>query len=419
MRELLADVRPLRQSRAFRRWWVGSLLSGLGTQLTLFAVGYYVWTTTHRANLVGGIAVAELVPTVLCALLGGSLADRTDRRRLVLVCRIGQLMASVALALVATGSVGSVSYVYAAVAVQAGLGGLSAPASRAFTPRLLPGELLAAGLSLTRISFQTCLLGGPLVAGVLTSLVDVRACFVVDAVTFLGALWGVLGLPPMRPETTVGGPDLRGLPAALRVVTGNPVLLGAFATDLAATVLAFPFALFPVINDQVYGGSPLTLGLFAPAVGVGGLIAGVVSGPMTRSARPGRLMLVAGGVWAAALAAFGLGHTLWVALGLLAVAGAADSVSVVTRGSLVQHATPDAARGRVGAIDYLVGVSGPQVGSFRAGLVASATSGPASAVIGGVASLVALALVAATTPSLRRWSPPASVAVPDRGEEHP
>jgi predicted MFS family arabinose efflux permease len=216
----------------------------------------------------------------------------------------------------------------------------------------------------------------------------------------------------MRPETSVGGPDLRGLSAALRVVTGNPVLLGAFATDLAATVLAFPFALFPVINDQVYGGSPVTLGLFAPAVGLGGLLASALSGPMTRSPRPGRLMLVASALWATSLAAFGMGHVLWVALACLAVAGAADSVSVVTRSSLVQHATPDAARGRVGAIDFLVGVSGPQLGSFRAGLVASATSGATSAVIGGVASLVALAVVAATTPSLRRWSPTVSVAAP-------
>jgi MFS family permease len=418
VRDWLVDVRPLRSSRAFRNWWIGSLVSGLGGQLTLFAVGYYVWTTTHRADLVGGVAVAELVPTVLCALVGGSLADRTDRRRLVLLCRIGQLAASVALATVATGSAASLPLVYVAVAVQAGLGALAAPASRSFTVRLLTSDLLAAGLSLTRLSFQMCLLAGPVVAGLVTAHVGVRGCFVVDAVTFLAGLWGVFGLPSMRPESSLGGPDVRGLAAALRVVTGNRVLLGAFATDLAATVLAFPFALFPVINDQVYGGSPVTLGLFAPAVGVGGLLASALSGPMTRSARPGRLMLVSSAVWAASLAAFGIGHSLWLALACLAVAGAADSVSLVTRSSLVQHATPDAARGRVGAIDFLVGVSGPQVGSFRAGLVASATSGAASAVIGGMASLLALAVVAATTPSLRRWTPPVSVAAADRREDH-
>ncbi|NUS52741.1 MAG: MFS transporter [Nocardioidaceae bacterium] len=406
----LVDVRPLRTSRAFRRWWVGSLLSGLGSQLTAFAATYYVWSTTHRPALVGGLALAELVPTVAGALVGGSLADRTDRRRLVLVARVGQLVATAALALVATGSPGSLVPVFVLVAGQAGLAALAAPAVRSFTVRLLPAEQLGAGLALSRLSLQACLLTGPLLAGVLTALVGVRLCFAVDALTFLTGLWGVAGLPAMRPEHVEGGPDLRGLPAAVRLVLGNPVLLGAFATDLAATVLAMPVALFPVVNAELYGGSPVTLGLFAPAIGLGGIVAGALSGHSSRSSRPGRLMLVAAGAWGLALAGFGATHVLWFGLACLAVAGAADTVSVVARGVVVQHAVPDAVRGRVNALDHLVGVSGPQLGSFRAGLVASASSGAAAAVLGGLTSLVAVGLVAAGTPSLRRWRPVDSVS---------
>jgi len=411
----VVDVRPLRASPAYRSWWLGSSLSLLGGQLTAYALLYTVWTHTHRASWVGALAVVELVPTVLGALLGGSLADRMDRRRLVVCTRVGQLVASTGLAVaVATGA--PLGLVFVLAALLSGFGSAGAPADRSFTARLLPGELLAAGLALSRLAWQVTLLLGPALAGVLTTVVGVQVCFVVDAVTFAGALWGLAALPVMRPERSVG-PDLHGLGGAVRLVLGNRVLLGAFATDLAATVLAMPVALFPVINAEAYGGSAITLGLFAPAIGLGGMAAAALSGRVTASARPGRLMLGSAGVWALALGCFGLTRELWLGLLCLAIAGAADTVSVVSRTAIVQHATPDSARGRVNALDYLVGVSGPQLGNFRAGLVASATSGAASAVIGGIASLLAVAAVTATGPSLRRWTTADSVEVSPPG--HP
>jgi hypothetical protein len=289
------------------------------------------------------------------------------------------------------------------VALQTGFGAAGSPANRSFPIRLLGSERLTAGLALSRLADQTSLLAGPVVAGLITVTIGIEACFLVDAATFVVAMYGVLRLPRMRPEAAVAGPDLHGLRGAVRLVLASPVLLGAFATDIAATVLAMPLALFPVINDQLYGGSPVTLGLFAPAIGLGGIAAGALSGRVTSSIRQGRLMLVSAGIWAAALGGFGLSSTLWVGLALLAVAGAADTVTVVSRSSIVQQATPDSLRGRVNALDYLVGVSGPQLGNFRAGVVASATSGATSAALGGLASLVAIIGVYALTPALRDY----------------
>ncbi len=412
-RTLLVDVRPLVESPTFRAWWLGSALSVVGSQFTSYALLFYVWSTTHRAVLVGGVAVAQLVPTVLAALVGGALADRGDRRTLVLRTRLGQLVSATLLAVVVATGRGSVVVLYLLVAVLAGCGAAGAPANRSFTARLLPASRLGAGLALTRLTDQLSLLVGPMVAGLVTALWGVSICFVVDAATFLAAIVGVARLPVLRPLGQVGAPDLRGLRGALRLVATTPVLLTAFLTDLAATTLAMPVALFPVVNDQVYGGSAVTLGLFAPAIGLGGILAGALSGRATASPSQVRLMLVSASVWAAALLGFGLTRTLWTALALLAVAGAADTISVVTRSSIVQRATPDHLRGRVGALDYLVGVSGPQVGNFRAGLVASATSGPTSAVLGGAASLAALlAISRVVRPARRRQagSVPASVA---------
>ncbi len=412
LRGYLLDTRPLAETPPFRAWWLGSALSSFGSMFTAFALLYYLWTSTHQPALVGGVALVQLVATVVGALLGGSLADRTDRRVLVMRSRVGQLAGSVALAALVLTGTASVPAVYVVAALQTGLGALGAPANRSFTARLLAPSRLGAGLALSRLGDQVCAAGrtgGGRPRGGdrrRRGLLPARRADVPGRVVRrLAAAPDATGRRPIG--GAVGGPDLGGLRDGVRLVLRSPVLLGAFATDLAATVLAMPLALFPVVNDQVYGGSPVTLGLFAPAIGLGGIVAGALSGRVTSSPRQGRLMLASAAVWALGLAAFGLSTSLPVALACLAVAGAADTVTVVSRTSIVQHAVPDSLRGRVNALDYLVGVSGPQLGNARAGLVASFTSGATSAVLGGLASFVAVAAVAAFTPSLRRYRPPA------------
>jgi hypothetical protein len=190
--------------------------------------------------------------------------------------------------------------------------------------------------------------------------------------------------------------------AGWRFIAGRPVLTGAFLTDVLATVLAMPIALFPVVNAERFGGGPQTLGLFLSAIAVGGITAGLASGAVTRTPRPGAVMLAAAGLWGLALAAFGLAPSVWLALGCLAVAGAADTVSVISRGALVQLATPDAYRGRVSAVEHVVGIAGPDLGNFRAGVVAGVTSAGVAAVSGGLLCVLGIAAVAATNPALRR-----------------
>lgn len=181
------------------------------------------------------------------------------------------------------------------------------------------------------------------------------------------------------------------------------------ATDLSATLLAMPIALFPLVNEIRFGGNPQTLGLFLSAVAVGGITAGLLSGTVTRWRHGGLVQLSAAGVWGLALACFGLAGPLWLALGCLAVAGAADTVSVVTRSALVQLETPDAYRGRVSSVEHVIGVAGPELGNFRGGLLASATSASFSLVFGGLSAILAIAAVAATNapfaPTARRLLP--------------
>ena len=380
------------------------MLSGLGGQVSSFALLYYVWELAHNAALLALVGVAQLVPLLVFGLVGGHLADRVDRRTLVLVTRIAQVVAAVAMAATVISGVGNLTLLFSLIVLQGSLNSLGFPASRAFIPRLLAPDLVAAGNALNNVGMQTLLIGSPLLAGLAIAAWGVDGCFVFDAVTFLAAIYGVLGLPPMPPESH---PDAkaadRSVMGGLRLVARTPILVGAFLADLNATVLAMPVAMFPVINSEKFGGSPATLGLFLPAIALGGVVVGALSGQITRSHRPGVLMLFGGMAWALSLAGFGLTGNLWLAIACLAIAGAGDSLSVIARGTIVLRVTPDAFRGRVNALDYVVGAGGPQLGNVRAGLVASVTSGGESVLVGGIAAALGTILIAVFTPQLRRY----------------
>jgi predicted MFS family arabinose efflux permease len=400
--KLLLDTRPLRSSAPFRRVWAGGVLSTVGAQLAVVAVLQQTWELTADPVAVGAIGLAQAIPMIVFGQVGGVLADAVDRRRLVLATTLGQMVVAALLAAQAFAGIGSLALLLGLVALQSAGGALGAPARRTFAARLLPTDQVGAGIALFNLGFQFSMLVGPAVAGIIVAGWGVGACYAVDTLTFLASLYGVLRLPPLPPDEAAGRADLRAVVAGWRFIAGRPVLAGAFLTDLIATVLAMPIALFPVVNAERFGGNPQTLGLFLSAIAVGGITAGLASGAVTRAGRPGLVMLVAASVWGVALAAFGWAPTAWLALGFLAVAGAADTISVISRGALVQLATPDAYRGRVSAVENIVGMAGPYLGNFRAGLVAGVTTSGFSAISGGLLCVLGVAVVAATVPALRR-----------------
>jgi predicted MFS family arabinose efflux permease len=425
----LVDLRPLREAPAFRRLWLGNTLSIVGGQLTVVAVLYQTWSMTGSTVAVGAIGLAHAIPMVVFGLIGGSLADAVDRSRLVLATTVGQIVVSALLATQAYAGLDSLAVLLGLVAFHSGCGGLGAPAWRTFPVRLLPEGQVGAGVALNHLSFQISMLVGPALAGIVMGAWGVQTCYLIDTLTFVAALYGVARLPSMRPQSgstpsgsTEGGstpdgstegesteqgsprPSLRAIWSSWRFIGSRPVLRGVFAIDLLATVMAMPVALFPTINDERFGGDPETLGLFFSAIALGGTVAGAMSGLATRSVRPPVVMLAAASVWGLGIAGFGLAPQLWLGLGCLAIAGAADTISVITRGSIVQLATPDSQRGRVSAVDHIIGVSGPDVGNFRGGLVADVTSATVATVSGGLLCAAGIAVVAASNRALRRFT---------------
>lgn len=407
-KRLLADVTPLRESAAFRRLWAGTTLSSVGSALTAFAVVLQVYDLTRSPFAVGLIGVAQVVPTLAVGLLGGPVTDAMDRRKLVMVTSSGLAVVSAVLAAAAFAGLGLVWLLYALVAAQAGLGAVDRPARSTFIPSLLPASQQAAGLALNRLSFQVMLTAGPALAGLIAAAphLGLRACYLIDAVSFAAALYGVARLPPMPPQAGAARPSPRAVAEGIAFIRRSQVIAGAFLADLNATVFGLPAALFPAINAERFGGDPRTLGLFTAAIGVGGLASAALSGPVGRVSRQGRAMLAAVAVWGAAFAGFAVAPGLWLTLGLLAVAGAADTFTVVFRGAIVTALSPEQLRGRVMAADYVIGAGGGQLGNLEAGALGSLTSPTVSALAGGLATIAGAVVIALALPAFTRYRRP-------------
>ena len=403
-RRLLADLTPLRESAAFRRLWTGTTLSSIGSAMTSFAVMLQVYDLSHSSFAVGAIGVAQMVPTLIVGLLCGPVVDALDRRKLVLVTSSCLALVSAALAAQAFAGLGLLWPLYTLVAVQSAISAVNWPARSTFVPALLPPGQLAAGLALNRVSFQITLTAGPALAGLIAAAphLGLRACYLADTVSFAAALYGIARLPAMRPAAPAR-PGPRAVVEGIGFIHRSQVIGGAFLTDLNATVFGLPVSLFPAINAERFGGDPRTLGLFATAIGVGGLVSVAFSGRVTHMVRQGRAMLCTVAIWGAAFAGFAVAPGLWLTLGLLALAGAADAFTVVFRGAIVAAATPDRLRGRVMAADYVVGAGGGQLGNLEAGALGSLTTPVISALAGGLATVAGTVVIGLALPAFTRY----------------
>jgi MFS family permease len=398
-------VAPLRESAAFRRLWVGTTLSSVGGALTSFAVILQVYDLTRSTLAVGAIGVAQMVPTLAVGLLGGPLTDTADRRKLVLVTSGCLAAVSAVLAAQAFAGLRLVWLLYALLAVQSSLLAVDRPARSTFVPSLLPISQVAAGLALNRLSFQVTLTAGPALAGLIAA----------------SSHPGPAGLlPPGRGQ--LRGGSVRGGQAAGHAAAGQRTPAGA-ARGRRGNQLHPPQpgagrrvprrsqrhrlrparGPFPAINAERFGGNPRTLGLFTAAIGVGGLASAAFSGPIRHIARQGRAMLCTVAVWGAAFAGFAGAPGLWLTLSLLAVAGAADTFTVVFRGAIVVAVTPDQLRGRVLAADYVVGAGGGELGSLEAGALGSLTSPTISALAGGLVTIAGAIAIGLTLPVFNRY----------------
>ncbi|MFE4836915.1 MFS transporter [Arthrobacter sp. NPDC056691] len=407
MGKLLADITPLRESPDFRRLWLGSALSNVGSQLTLVAVGLEVYRLTQDSLYVGLLSIFALVPLVLGGLLGGSIADSHDRRTVALLSSAVLWVTTGGLALQAWLEVGNVWLLYALVAVQSGAQAINQPARSAIIPALLRKELLPAANALNMVTFGLGMTAGPLFAGVLVASVGFGWTYTLDVVSFVFAFWALLKLPPMPPGEAAGRAGMRSVAEGFRFLGTRPNLRMTFILDLIAMILAQPRALLPAIGALMIGGGETTVGILLAAVAVGAFLAGLFSGPLGAVRRQGTAVVWSVMGWGASFSAFGLvvvlagrsgsgGVTFWLIPAALccALAGIADSVSAVFRTTILQAATPDHLRGRLQGVFIVVVAGGPRLGDMLAGGGTKILSEGWVLLLGGILCIVVAWMVA-------------------------
>jgi MFS family permease len=413
-RRVAIDVRPLRHG-AYRRMFIGSATSFFGSQFTAIAVPLQIYAMTRKDQWVGYVSFAGLLPLLVFALWGGALADRLDRRRLLLVSSLVSWVMTIGLLVQAMFGLNSPFLVLLLVSVQSGAVAVTMPTRSAIVPRIVPREEMAQAQTL---NFTVSNLGsvfGPLVAALVVNYVGLAEAYAVDALTFTVALWAALNLPELPPLTDEDRPKNRGglkdVMFGLRYLATTPVLLLSFAVDIVAMVLAMPRALFPDVAANRFAHVPNASGWLFSAIAIGSVLAGVTSGWVARVKRQGIALIFAVVGWGIAVAVAGVARQFWLVIVLLALAGAADLVSAVYRQTMLLTYAPDRLRGRMQGVFTAVVAGGPRLGDLRAGLTAAAFGTSLAWTGGGIACAIVAVVLGASFPALRRYrtdTPPPS-----------
>jgi MFS family permease len=402
-RQLIVDVTPLRESATFRQLYLGTLAGFVGRQITVVAVPFQIYLLTGSSLAVGLLGLVQLVPLLLGALVAGAVVDAFDRRKVVAVSQILLAITALGLAYNAARSAPLIWPLYVLTAINAGLSSLDSPARMAMIPSLVRKEVFPAAMALQQTMMNAGHAVVPAVAGIFLARFNITAAFVAEAVFFLVAALLVRRLPPMRPEGGGRALGFGSIVEGLRYLRGNRLIRANFLIDINAMVFGMPRALFPALGTVFFGGDASTVGLLHAAPGAGAFVAAVTSGWVGSIRRKGRAVVYAVIVWGLAITAFGLIRSLPVALVALAVAGGADVVSAVFRGTILQLTVPDALRGRLSAVHTGVVTGGPRLGDAEAGAVATLTSLKFSVVSGGLACVLGTLIIAKVMPELWRY----------------
>lgn len=449
---LLVDLTPLKVSPAFAKLWISNSVSQIGAMLTAVAVGLHVYALTGSTLAVSLVSVWSLGPMIVAGLVGGTLADAFDRRKVAIVTAVVAWASIGAMTAIAFASVAVTWPYYALAALNAASATIMGTARGAIYPRLLPKRLLPAASALGGITMGVAISVGPALAGVLVAAFGVPWTFLSDALLFTVGFWGLWSLPPIPPIRAEGSEDageVRGAAArsplarlvraafvpigeSMRFLRNAPNVRATFIFDIIAMTLGQPRVVFPAAGALVLGGGAVTVGVLTASIAIGGLLASLFSGPLGSVRRQGRAVTIAVAAYGVAILLFGLvllvaGLTEGIpafsplpknigdyaiaanlpAIGFaclaLGLSGFADQVSSVFRTTILQSATPDDVLGRMQGLFYVVVAGGPRIGDFLAGVVATAVAIWAPALFGGVAIVVLMLVLLRVARGFQRY----------------
>ncbi len=387
--------------RPFLLFFCANGLSEFSYQMAFVAVGWQVYALTHSAFDLGMVGLVQFVPTALLTFVAGHAADRYDRRRVVQLCQFAEALAAAFLAWGSFGGWLNVAEIFAAVAVLGAATAFESPAGAALLPAVAPEGMLQRCTALATGLRQLATIAGPALGGFAYAIAPV-APYATMAVAWLlaGTLTGAIRLN--RSVTAEERPTAAGLFAGVSFVRRNPAILGTISLDLFAVLLGGATALLPIYAHDILHTGSLGLGVLRAAPACGALMMTVLLARHAIDRRAGMRMFQGVIVFGLATVVFALSYSMWLSILALAIMGAADTVSVVIRSTLVQLATPDEMRGRVGAVNFLFINASNQIGEFESGMTAALFGAMPAAVLGGVGTVAIALLWMKLFPELRK-----------------
>lgn len=394
--------------RRFLLLWAGLMISVAGGQMQTWALLWHIRTLTDQPIALGGIGLARIIPILIFSLIGGVIADRLNRRYLMLFTQ--SAMASLALGLGLLTLSGQINLwtIYLLTALQAVAQSFDLPARQALVPNLVPARDLPNAFSMTSIAFQTGSIVGPALSGLVIAYIGLEYVYIVNAFSYLaviGALLAMGNVPQQQAVTTT--PKLVSWSAIAEGITfiiQHPIILGTMILDFLATFFSSANTLLPIITKDVLKAGPITYGWLSAAQSIGAVSAALIISQVDGIRKQGMLFLGSVIIFGCATIAFGLSTTVVWAFVALVLIGAADSVSTIIRNTIRQLQTPDYIRGRMTSVNQIFFMGGPQLGELEAGVVAQFFGAPFAIVSGGIGCVLAVFFVGRRWPQIWRYN---------------
>jgi MFS family permease len=400
----LMDVTPLKVSRDFRLLFIGHSISNFGDELVAVAVVYQVFQITGSTLAVGLLGLAALIPVFVFPIVGGTVADAVERRKLVTVTHAILAVMSGLMAINAFLPDPYLWPLYVFTFLAAGLYTFNRPALDTWPARLLDKSLLPSSNALDAGFGTFAGLLGPVAAGFLLAAIDPGGVYVLDVVTFLVVIVAVRMMRPSPPADEENEVSWAAIKDGFRFLKGKRNVQSVFLADLNAMIFGYPMALFPAVALELDPTRQAqVLGFLFAAPAAGAFVATLFSGRAKDVRRQGKAIMLSIVVWGAAIVVFGLSNVLWLSLAMLAIAGAGDMVSGIFRLSIIQASVEDRYRGRLEGIGMAVWATGPSLGELESGVVATLTTTTVSIVSGGLISIAGIGILGWFAPGFWRY----------------
>jgi MFS family permease len=395
------DLTPLRRHRDFRLLMGGQTVTFLGSMVTYVALPYQAYELSGSSLVVGLLGVAELVPLLVAAFLGGALADARDRRRMLQLTELSFAVASLILLGNSLLPSPQLWVLFAVSAAMAALDGLQRPSLEALIPRLVDRDEMTAAAAISTVRFTIGMIVGPALGGVLIAVIGLPATYGVDVLSFLVSLAALRLMRAAPPPVENAEVSLRSIREGIRYAVSSQVLMGTYVVDIVAMFFGMPMALFPAFAKE-FGGAGV-LGLMYAAPAVGSFAATITSGWSGQVHRHGVAICVAAAGWGVAVLLTGLAPSLVLVLLGLALAGGADTVSGIFRSTVWNQTIPDQLRGRLAGIEQVSYSTGPLLGNVESGVAASLIGVRGAIVSGGALCVIGVAVVGVALPVFWRY----------------